>query len=220
MEEEGEKKVKKEKKKFWTLKRTIGMILLILVVLAVFTAFGVWRGLKDIADDQKILMVAEEGDVAKAASIYDTDSGEGKAVNVEVLPSLSNIETFYDAVVAEYGNIDRMIIADTDAIYDLSMDPSIEFRGTDVDRNTLIDWVIGKSYPPQNLQRDQKPWDFRADLLNEWFDYYYDRLDQGGYRKYIIENGMDLYREGHIKIYKTNIALTVLKYISIEKIIP
>jgi len=217
MEEEGEKK---EKKKFWTLKKTIGMVLLILVLIVVFTAFGVWRGLKDIADDRMILLVAEEGDVAKAASIYDNDSGEGKAVNVEVLPSLSNIETFYNAVVAEYGNVDRMVIGDTEAIYNLSMDPSIEFRGTDVDRDTLVDWVIGRTYPPQSLQRGQEPWDFRADLLNDWFDYYYDRLDQARYRKFIIENTMDLYRNDHIEVYKMNIALTVLRYIPIEKIIP
>ncbi|MCK4247752.1 MAG: hypothetical protein KAX04_04355, partial [Methanomicrobia archaeon] len=172
MEEEGEKK-----KKFWGLKKTIGIALLILLLLFIFIGIGVWSGLKDIADDEKILMVVEEGNVAKAASIYDTESGEGKAVNVEVLPALSDIKTFYDAVVTEYGSIDRMIIADTEAIYTLSMDPSIEFRGTNVDRNTLVDWVIGKSYPPQSLQGDQVPWDFRADLLNEWFDYYYDRLD-------------------------------------------
>jgi len=215
-----EEEEKKKKRKFWTLKRTIGVILLILVLAVILTAFGVWMGLKDIADDQKILMVVEEGDVAKAACIYDTDSGKGKAVNVEVLPALTDVKKFYDAVVAEYGNVDRMIIADTEAIYRLSMDPTIEFRGTDVDRNTLIDWVIGKSYPPQSIQKNQKPWDFRADLLNEWFDYYYDRLDEGRYRKFIIENGMDLYRNEHIKIYKSNIALTVLKYISLEKIIP
>ncbi|MCK4636626.1 MAG: hypothetical protein KAT49_01965 [Methanomicrobia archaeon] len=215
MEEEGEKK-----KKFWGLKKTIGIALLILLLLFIFIGIGVWSGLKDIADDEKILMVVEEGNVAKAASIYDTESGEGKAVNVEVLPALSDIKTFYDAVVTEYGSIDRMIIADTEAIYTLSMDPSIEFRGTNVDRNTLVDWVIGKSYPPQSLQGDQVPWDFRADLLNEWFDYYYDRLDQGKYRKFIIDTGMDLYRDGHIKIYESNIALTVLKYIPIEKIIP
>ncbi len=219
MEEENENEIKEEEG-FWTLKKIIGVVLAVLIISFVLMGTAVWRGLRDIADDEKILTVVEQGDVAKAASIYDTPSGEGKAVNVEVLPALSNIETFYNAVVDEYGHIDRMIIADTEAVYTLSLDPSISFRGTDVDRNTLVEWVVGREYPPESVQQGQVAWEFRADLLNEWFDYYYDRLDQGKYRQPLIENVMDLYRNDHVTIYKSNMALTLMKYLSIEKIIP
>ncbi|MEA1994074.1 MAG: hypothetical protein U9N35_06760 [Euryarchaeota archaeon] len=222
-EENKKKEIEKddfeEEKGFWSLKRVVGIALIVLVLLFTLIGIGVWRGLKDIADDEKILMVVEKGDVAKAASIYDTDTGEGEAVNVEVLPALNNLKRFYDAVVDVYGTVDRMLIANTEAVYKLSLDPSIEFRGTDVDRDTLVEWVVGESYPPKELQQDQKAWDFRADLLNEWFDYYYDKLDQGQYRGPIVENVMDLYRDGNLTIYKSNLALTVLKYISIEQII-
>jgi hypothetical protein len=221
MDEDQEEREKTEEKKkgFWTLKKIIGVALIIALLVLIAIGIGVWRGLKDIADDDKILMVVQEGDVAKAASIYDTGTGEGVSVNVEILPALNNFERFFDAVVDEHGPIDRMLIADTDAIFTLSLDPSITFRGANVGREKVVNLVIGREYADELEKENEKPWEFRADLLNEWFDYYYDRLDQGNYRRPIVESVMDLYRDDHIQIYKSNIALTVLKYIAIEKII-
>jgi len=124
---------------------------------------------------QRILLIVEENDIAKASSIYDIRSEEEKAINVEILPALSDIKTFHDEVVSKYGSVGKIIIFSTNALYN-SIGPDIYIKdilkGIDIDRDTLVDWVIGKRYPPQNIQGDQKSWEFRGDLLTKWFTWH------------------------------------------------
>lgn len=115
--------------------------------------------------------------------------------------------------------MDRLIIIDVDTLKALSTEEYIFYNQTDerIYVDDMYRWIIGTDYPRPEIQMDDTPSIVKAKILKSWIDHYSDKLisGYGGYSARVILNA---YRSDKIVIYPGNSALTIMKYVAVERI--
>jgi hypothetical protein len=204
--------VKKIKRSF------LGIILIIALVIA--GGIYAWTsGMEDLRDDNDYLIVVVYKDVPKAASVYHKDVRQSEIIEITELGALSNRKQFFDKAEDDYGVLDRMVIIEVDTLKDLSTDSYIIYEtGDEIYVDEMYKWIIQTEYPAPQIIKDDNPSTVAAKILKAWIDHYSDQL-LGGYGGYTIRVILNAYRADDILIYPGNSALTILKYVAIEKLV-
>lgn len=211
---------KKQSNKFMKkMKRSILGLILVIVLVFAGSLYAWTTGVDDLRDDQDYLIVVVYKDVPKAGSIYHKTTGQSDVIEVTQLGALSNRKQFFDNAQQEYGALDRMVIIDVDTLKALSTDSYILYEtGDKIYVDDMSDWIIGIDYPGPEIIGDDPPSLVMAKILKAWIDHYGNQL-LGGYGGYTIKVVLNAYRGDNIMIYPGNSALSILKYVAIEKII-
>jgi hypothetical protein len=211
---------KKQSNKF--VKKIKRSFLAVILIIALVIAGGLYAwtsGMEDLRDDTDYLIVVVYKDVPKAASIYHKDMRQSEIVEITELGALSNRKQFFENAQGDYGVLDRMIIIDVDTLKALSTDNYIIYEnGEEINRDEMYKWIVQSEYPPSHIIRDDNPSTVAAKILKAWIDNYSDQL-LGGYGGYTVRVILNAYRADNILIYPGNSALTILKYIAIEKLV-
>ncbi|MBA1341436.1 MAG: hypothetical protein C5S40_04785 [ANME-2 cluster archaeon] len=202
------------------IKRTGFAIVLVILLALVGTMFAWTSGMDDLRDDNTYLIVVVYKDVPQAASIYHTDTKQSDVIEVTELGALSNNKQFFENAKKQHNVlIDRLIIIDMDTFKKLSTEEYIIYEKTDerIYVDEMCSWINGTIYPRPEIQKDDTPSIVKAKILKSWIDHYNDKLISGydGYSARVILNA---YRSGQIIIYPGNSALTIMKYIAVERI--
>jgi len=205
------------------IKRTTLIVLLIIGLILVGGVYAWTSGMDDLRADNDYLIVVVYKDVPKAASIYHEDTKESDVVEVIELGALtkSNRKSYFNNVQNEYGVLDRMIIIDVDTLYKLSTDDYILYKddpNKSISRDDMYNWLIGRSFPLDEIKGDDSPSKFNANMLKSWLDHYQEKLF-GNWGSNTIKVVLNGYRSETIIIHPGNSALFILKYIAIEKIL-
>ena len=205
------------------IKRSTVIVLLITGLILIGGVYAWTSGMDDLREDNDYLIVVVYKDVPKAASIYHKDTQESDIVEVIELGALakSNRKSYFNNVQKEYGVLDRMIIIDVDTLKALSTDNYILYKddpNKTIYRDDMYNWLIGKSFPLDEIKGDDSPSKFNANLLKSWLDHYHEKLfdNWGGNTIKVVLNG---YRSENIIIHPGNSALFILKYIAVEKVL-
>jgi len=217
-----EVKEKTEDKIIKKIKRTTLIVLLIIGLILVGGIYAWTSGMDDLRADNDYLIVVVYKDVPKAASIYHEDTKESDIVEVIELGALtkSNRKSYFNNVQNEYGVLDRMIIIDVDTLKALSTDDYILYKddpNKSISRDDMYNWLIGRSFPLDEIKGDDSPSKFNANMLKSWLDHYQEKLF-GNWGSNTIKVVLNGYRSETIIIHPGNSALFILKYIAIEKI--
>jgi hypothetical protein len=159
-------------------------------------------------------------DVAHAASIYHTDTRQSDAIELTELGTLSNNKQFFENAQKQHNvSIDRLIIIDMETFRKLSTEEYIIYDETDerIYVDEMCNWIIGADCPGPEIQKDDTPSIVTGKILKSWINHYHDTLfsGYGGYSTKVILNA---YRSGKIVIYPGNSALTIMKYVAVERI--
>ncbi|HIH86774.1 MAG TPA: hypothetical protein HA304_02605, partial [Methanosarcinales archaeon] len=211
---------KKPNKFVKNIKRTGFAIVLVILLALVGTMFAWTSGMDDLRDDNTYLIVVVYKDVPQAASIYHTDTKQSDVIEVTELGALSNNKQFFENAMKQHNVlIDRLIIIDMDTFKKLSTEEYIIYEKTDerIYVDEMCSWINGTIYPRPEIQKDDTPSIVKAKILKSWIKHYNDKLISGydGYSARVILNA---YRSGQIIIYPGNSALTIMKYIAVERI--
>ncbi len=212
---------KKQSNKFMKkMKRSILGLILVIVLVFAGSLYAWTTGVDDLRDDQDYLIVVVYKDVPKAGTIYHKNTGQSDVIEVTQLGALSNRKQFFDSAQQEYGALDRMVIIDVDTLKALSTDQYIIYESGDpIYVDEMSDWLTGVKIPPNEIIGDDESMSkVNAKILKAWIDHYGNQL-LGGYGGYTIKVVLNAYRGDNIMIYPGNSALTILKYVAIEKII-
>ena len=215
------KEVEKKPNKFVKKIRLTGLAIVLIILLALAGTIFAWTsGMDDLRDDNTYLIVVVYKDVPQAASMYHTDTKQSDVVEVTELGALSKNKQFFENAKKQHNVlIDRLIIIDMDTLKKLSTDEYIIYEKTDerIYVDEMCSWINGTIYPRPEIQKDDTPSIVKAKILKSWIDHYNDKLISGydGYSARVILNA---YRSGKIIIYPGNYALTVMKYIAVERI--
>ncbi|KAF5410548.1 MAG: hypothetical protein C5S43_04565 [Candidatus Methanocomedens sp.] len=205
------------------MKKIKRSFLAVILIIALVIAGGIYAwtsGMDDLRDDNDYLIVLVYKDVAKAGSIYHTDMRQSEVVEVTELGDITNRKQFFIIAQQEYGVLDRMVIIDVDTLVLLSPDSDIEYEtGDKIERDKMSDWLTGLKIPPEKIiGEDESMSIVRAKILKAWIDHYSDQL-LSGYGSYTIKVVLNAYRADDILIYPGNSALTILKYVAVEKLV-
>lgn len=215
------KEVEKKPNKFVRkIKRTVFVIILVIVLALAGTMYAWTSGMDDLRDDNTYLIVVVYKDVPNAASLYHTDTKQSDVIEVTELGALSNSKQFYENAQKQHNVlIDRLIIIDIETFRKLSTEEYIIYDETDekIYVDEMCSWIIGADYPRPDVQKDDTPSIVKAKILKSWIDHYSDKLisGYGGYSARVILNA---YRSDQIVIYPGNSALTIMKYVAVERI--
>ena len=211
---------KKQSNKF--VKKIKRSFLAVILIIALVIAGGIYAwtsGMEDLRDDNDYLIVVVYKDVPKAASVYHKDVRQSDIIEITELGALSNRKQFFDKAEDDYGVLDRMIIIEVDTLKDLSTDSYIIYEtGDEIYVDDMYKWIIQTEYPTPQIIKDDNPSTVAAKILKAWIDHYSDQL-LGGYGGYTVRVILNAYRADDILIYPGNSALTILKYIAIEKLV-
>ncbi len=215
------KEVEKKPNKFVKKIKRTALVIVIVIALALAGTMYAWTsGMDDFRDDKTYLIVVVYKDVPHAASIYHTDTKQSDVIEVTELGALSNNKQFFENAQKQHNIlIDRLIIIDMDTFKKLSTEEYIIYDETDekIYVDDMYSWIIGTDYPPEEVQMDDTPSIVKAKILKSWIDHYSDKLisGYGGYSARVILNA---YRSDQIVIYPGNSALTIMKYVAVERI--
>ncbi len=155
----------------------------------------------------------------KAASVYHKDVRQSEIIEITELGALSNRKQFFDKAEDDYGVLDRMVIIEVDTLKDLSTDSYIIYEtGDEIYVDDMYKWIIQTEYPTPQIIKDDNPSTVAAKILKAWIDHYSDQL-LGGYGGYTVRVILNAYRADDILIYPGNSALTILKYVAVEKLV-
>ena len=217
------KEVEKKPNKFVRkIKRTALVIVLVIALALAGTMYAWTSGMNDLRDDNDYLIVVVFKE-AEAASIYHKDTGESEIIEVTELEKISNHKLFFESAQKQYGVLDRMIIIDVDTLRKLSTDEYILYNDDPEKKITgdeMYNWIIGKDFPRDSIQGNDSPSVVNANMLKSWLDHYEEKLF-GNWGSYTIKVVLNGYRseEEKIIIYPGNSALSILKYVPIERIL-
>ncbi len=196
----------------------LGIILIIALVIA-GSIYAWTSGMEDLRDDNDYLIVVVYKDVPKAASVYHKDVRQSEIIEITELGALSNRKQFFDKAEDDYGVLDRMVIIEVDTLKDLSTDSYIIYEtGDEIYVDDMYKWIIQTEYPAAQIIKDDNPSTVAAKILKAWIDHYSDQL-LGGYGGYTVRVILNAYRADDILIYPGNSALTILKYVAVEKLV-
>jgi len=216
------KEVEKIPNKFVrNIKRTALVIVLVIALALAGTMYAWTSGMDDLRDDNDYLIVLVFKE-AEAASIYHKDTGESEIIEVTELEKISNRKLFFESAQKKYGVLDRMIIIDVDTLRKLSTDEYILYKNDPekkITRDEMYNWIIGKDFPTDAIQGDDSPSVVNANMLKSWLDHYERKLF-GNWGIDTIKVVLNGYRseEEKIVIFPGNSALSILKYVPIERI--
>ena len=216
------KEVEKKPNKFVKKIKRTALVIVIVIALALAGTMYAWTsGMDDFRDDKTYLIVVVYKDVPHAASIYHTDTKQSDVIEVTELGALSNNKQFFENAQKQHNIlIDRLIIIDMDTFKKLSTEEYIIYDETDekIYVDEMCNWIIGADYPRPDVQKDDTPSIVKAKILKSWIDHYSDKLisGYGGYSARVILNA---YRSDQIVIYPGNSALTIMKYVAVERIL-
>ena len=215
------KEVEKKPNKFVKNIRRTGFAIVLVILLALVGAMFAWTsGMDDLRDDNTYLIVVVHKDVPNAANIYHTDTKQSDVIEVTELGALSNNKQFFENAQKQHNiSIDRLIIIDMDTFKKLSTDEYIIYDKTDerIYVDEMCSWINGTIYPRPEIQKDDTPSIVKAKILKSWIDHYNDKLISG-YDRYSARVILNAYRSDQIIIYPGNSALTIMKYVAVERI--
>lgn len=198
--------------------KNILLIALLVVLLLGAGLFYMWRtGVNDLKGDSKFLIVVQEKGVAKAGTLYNLKNNAVDIVNVEELPAVSDVGSFYEEASGA-GSADGLILIEVSTVSKLSTEPFLEYNGRQIPSNEVGGYITGELWDAK-LAGEDPPWKFRAKLLTEWVEYYDERILDANYGSQVYNQIFEDYRGGRIKVHPRNNALLILKYIPVEKII-
>ncbi|MCL7412799.1 MAG: hypothetical protein M8353_04175 [ANME-2 cluster archaeon] len=211
---------KKQSNRFMKkIKRYFLAIILIIALVIAGSLYAWTNGMEDLRDDTDYLIVVVYKDVPKAASVYHKDMRQSEIIEITELGALSNRKAFFEKAENDYGKLDRMIIIDVDTLKALSTDSYILYEtGNEIYVDDMYKWIVQSEYPPSHIIKDDNPSTVAAKILKAWIDHYSDQL-LGGYGGYTVRVILNAYRANDILIYPGNSALTILKYVAVEKLV-
>lgn len=211
---------KKQSNRFVKKIRRSFLAVILIIALVIGGSFYAWTsGMEDLRDDTDYLIVVVYKDVPKAASVYHKDMRQSEIIEITELGALSNRKQFFEKAENDYGVLDRMIIIDVDTLKALSTDNYIVYEtGNEIYVDDMYKWIVQSEYPPSHIIKEDNPSTVAAKILKAWIDHYSDQL-LGGYGGYTVRVILNAYRAGDILIYPGNSALTILKYVAVEKLV-
>ena len=215
------KEVEKKPNKFVKKIKRTGLVIFLVIALALAGSMVAWTsGMDDLRNDNTYLIVVVYKDVPHAASIYHTDTKQSDPIELTELGALSNNKQFFENAKKQHNvSIDRLIIIDMETFKKLSTEEYIIYDETDerIYVDEMCNWIIGTDYPRPEIQKDDTPSIVKGKILKSWINDYHDKLfsGYGGYSTKVILNA---YRSGKIVIYPRNSALTIMKYVAVERI--
>jgi len=211
---------KKQSNKFVKKIKWSFLALILIIALVIAGSIYAWTsGMEDLRDDNDYLIVVVYKDVPKTASIYHKDLRPSEIVEITELGALSNKKQFFENAQDDYGVLDRMIIIDIDTLKALSTDNYILYEtGDEIYVDDMYKWIIQTEYPTEKVRQNDNPSTVAAKILKAWIDHYSDQL-LGGYGGYTVRVILNAYRADDILIYPGNSALTILKYVAVEKLV-
>ncbi|MBW6517393.1 MAG: hypothetical protein K0A89_02685 [ANME-2 cluster archaeon] len=211
---------KKQSNKFVKKMRRSFLAVFLIIALVIGGSLYAWTsGMEDLRDDTDYLIVVVYKDVPKAASVYHKDVRQSEIIEITELGALSNRKQFFEKAENDYGRLDRMIIIDVDTLKALSTDSYILYEtGNEIYVDDMYKWIVQSEYPPSHIIMNDNPSTVAAKILKAWIDHYSDQL-LGGYGGYSVRVILNAYRADKILIYPGNSALTILKYVAVEKLV-
>lgn len=187
------------------------LIFLFLFIFLLFTIAGFlfFTGIKDLQDDENILIIAVDNGDAIAATNYNLKTRIASVQDHRGLENPRNLQKLWNELDNEY---DRVLLIELDAIISVSP-PSFRFRGDD----PLVEELIGffsDGVPSTKLNPGEEQWHAKSAAFGAWITHYHTRVWRGDDSYNPL---LESYRSNGLVHYPTNGALFFLKVLPIEQ---
>lgn len=186
----------------------IFLLLFTFLILATI-GFLFFTGIKDLQDDENILIIALNNGEAFAATNYNPRTRMASEQDYRGLDTPRNLPRLWNELDNEY---DRILLIELDAIISISP-PTFRFRNEDSTVEELIGF-FSSGVPSAKLDPGEEQWHAKSAAFGSWVTHYHTRVWRGDDSYYPL---LESYRSNSLVHYPTNGALFFLKFFPVEQ---